>query len=153
MDENIPPQGGLAKRTLYGPSSFNWFFRMWKQSPSNHVIFFSTPYILALCLAQARTAGSFSMAYTRFHRLDFAKAMVLPPAPANASTKIFRPAGAEAAMCSAILLRRQMLAKSKTLQQNRTNFATGSGVTPNQASSVSQMPSSYLENILCRCTQ
>ena len=27
-------------------------------------------------------------------------------------------------------------------------FATGSGVTPNQASSVIQMPSSYLEKIL-----
>lgn len=35
---SIPPQGGLAKITLYGARSFNWCLRMSKQSPSNQVI-------------------------------------------------------------------------------------------------------------------
>ena len=41
----------------------------------------------------------------RFHLPVRAKAMVFPPAPAKASTRIIRPVGADCAIWSAILLR------------------------------------------------
>ena len=73
------------------------------ESPSIHQIFFATPYTSALCLAQARAFGSFSMAKIWFQRPESAKAIVLPPAPANASIKMFFDFGA-VAMSWAILL-------------------------------------------------
>lgn len=92
------------------------------------------------------------MAYTRFHRPDFAKAMLLPPAPENASIKTTLSFGAEVDMCSAILLWRELVDRLIGAG-NGTYFAMDSGVTPNQASSVSQTPSSYFVNMRCRCFQ
>lgn len=64
------------------------FFSTEKISPSIHQILSSTPYSLALCLAQASVAGSFSTAKIWSQRPDRAKAMVFPPAPAKASMRV-----------------------------------------------------------------
>lgn len=90
--------------------------------------------------------GSFSTAQTWSQRPESAKAIALPPAPAKVSMMMVLDAGAEAT-CSAIFL-------EATCQEQGggrarvTHVATGSGVTPNQVSSVIQMPSSNLEKML-----
>lgn len=69
-------------------SDFRRFFNTSKQLPSIHQILLATPYTSALCRAQASVAGSFSIAKTCVKRPERAKAMALPPAPANVSMMI-----------------------------------------------------------------
>ena len=87
------------------------------------------------------------MANTRSQRPERANAMALPPTPANASTMTVLSFGADSAMCAAILLE---LVSCALWRSGQTYFAMGSGVTPNHASSVIQMPLSYLSQILTR---
>lgn len=59
----------------------------------------------ALCLAQAITEGSFSMAMTEVQRSDKANAIALPPAPANMSIIVVLDDGVVFAMSEATWLR------------------------------------------------
>ena len=76
--------------------------------------------------------------------------MALPPAPAKQSMITFFSLGA-VETSSAIFLSHvsadSIWKPGKRQIAKRTYFATGSGVTPNHASSVIQIPSSYLEKM------
>lgn len=130
----------------------NLLLIMSKQSPVVHTIFLSTPYILALCFAHFIVLGSFSMAKTCSHLSERAKAMEFPPTPANASIMTVLSLGVDSAICAAILLQFVRI-NQRTSDTEMTYFAIGSGVTPNQASSVIQMPSWYFCHILKRWCQ
>jgi hypothetical protein len=75
-----------------------------KQLPVSQKILPETPYISALCFAHFIVLGSFSMAKTRSHRPERARAMALPPTPAKVSTMIVFSLGADSPICAAILL-------------------------------------------------
>lgn len=74
--------------------------------------------------------------------------MMLPPTPAKQSINIAFSVGAASETCCAIVLKYCQLGRDLYLASD-THVATGSGVTPNQASSVIHIPSSYFEKILC----
>lgn len=98
----MPPHGGLAKITVFFCPA-NLVIAS-KQSPASQKILFATPYISALCLAHFNVLGSFSIAKTRSQRPERAKAIALPPTPANASMITVFSFGADSEMCAAILL-------------------------------------------------
>lgn len=91
------------------------------------------------------------MANTRSQRPERASAIVLPPTPANASMITVFSFGADSAMWAAILL--ELVRRLRRHSGEDAYFAMGSGVTPNHASSVIQMPFSYLSQILNRWNQ
>jgi len=75
--------------------------------------------------------------------------MALPPTPAKQSMTTALSSGAEFDMCCAILLHASSARRDTVnVEDASPHHATGSGVTPNQASSVNQMPSSYFEKML-----
>ena len=83
------------------------------------------------------------MAKTWLQRLERAKAMAFPPAPAKASMIVVLEDGMLVLMWSAIRLRgKSQYGGRKGKRGEEDYFAIGSGVTPNQTSSVIQIPSS-----------
>jgi hypothetical protein len=75
--------------------------------------------------------------------------MALPPTPAKQSMMTALSSGADFDMCCAILLHASSATRDTANIEDASPYhATGSGVTPNHASSVNQMPSSYFEKML-----
>lgn len=85
--KDLPPQGGLAKATVEVLISGERFSKYEKQSHICHSILSDTPYIAALSWPHLATTGSISIAMIFDHLPDLAKAIVFPPAPANASMR------------------------------------------------------------------